>query len=81
MFANDATDKGFISKIYKQLLQFNISACLDSHLTQRAAHMPVSLLPAVAEVRCKRELPGTMRPYSPARRASLNGTELQPQTL
>ena len=41
MFANYATDKGFISKIYKQLLQFNIGTCLDSHLPQRAAHVPI----------------------------------------
>ena len=79
MSANDAADKGFVSKIHRRLPQFNISTCCDSHLTQRAAHMPVSLLRAVTEVRCRRELTGTVRPHSAARRASLNGTEPNPR--
>ena len=79
MFANYATDKGFISKIYKQLLQVNIGTCLDSHPPQSAAHVPINTA-SCEELRSK-VLPVTMRRSSPARTASLNATELQPQTL
>lgn len=66
MSANDAADKGFVSKIHRRLPQFNISTCRG--LPSNPESSPRA---CISTASCDRgeveELTGTVRPHSAAR--------------